>query len=79
GVQQTNTGKHFVNNAKTQMDLRVSLGAVVWQPWVHNGHYEDEEIILAREVSRKRIYFRGVVDTKDEVLYLGEICLRQVL
>ncbi|KAI3860023.1 hypothetical protein MKW92_028805, partial [Papaver armeniacum] len=61
------------------MDMRLSPGAVVWQAWVLNAHYEDEEVVLAREVSRKRIYFRGVVDTKDEVIYLGERCLRQVL
>ncbi|KAI3836142.1 hypothetical protein MKX03_028121, partial [Papaver bracteatum] len=61
------------------MDLRVSPGAVVWKPWVMNAHYEDEEVVLARELSVKRIYFRGVVDTKDEVLYLGERRLRQVL
>ncbi|KAI3884048.1 hypothetical protein MKW92_001989, partial [Papaver armeniacum] len=78
GVKQSDSGKHSVYNAKRQMDLRLSPGAVVWQPWVLNAHYEDEEVVLAREVSRKRIYFRGVVDTKDEVLYLGERCLRQV-
>ncbi|KAI3885562.1 hypothetical protein MKX03_009260, partial [Papaver bracteatum] len=77
-MQQTDVGKHSMNNAKRWMDLRVSLGAVVWLPWVHNAHYEDEEVVLAREVSRKRIYFRGVVDKKYEVFYLGERCLRQV-
>ncbi|RZC77279.1 hypothetical protein C5167_001414 [Papaver somniferum] len=79
GVKQSDSGKHSMSNAKRQMDLRLSPGAVVWRPWVLNAHYRDEEVVLAREVSRKRIYFRGVVDMKDEVLYLGERCLRQVL
>ncbi|KAI3877571.1 hypothetical protein MKX03_014186, partial [Papaver bracteatum] len=66
GVKQSDSGKHFVNNAKRQMDFRGSPGAVVWKPWVMNAHYEDEEVVLARDLSVKRIYFRGVVDTKDE-------------
>ncbi|KAI3840578.1 hypothetical protein MKW92_023640, partial [Papaver armeniacum] len=43
GVQQSDSGRHSVNNVKRQMDHRVSPGAVVWQPWVRNVHYEDEE------------------------------------
>ncbi|KAI3871756.1 hypothetical protein MKX03_011180, partial [Papaver bracteatum] len=78
-VKQSDSGKHYVNNAKRQVDLRLSPGVVIWQPWVMNSHYEDEEVVLSRELSVKIIYFRGVVDTKDEVLYLGERCLRQVL
>ncbi|KAI3869149.1 hypothetical protein MKX03_035392, partial [Papaver bracteatum] len=57
----------------------MSPGAVVWQPWVMNAHYEDEEVVLTRDLSVKRIYFRGVLDTKDEVLYLWERYLRKVL
>ncbi|KAI3972574.1 hypothetical protein MKX01_019232, partial [Papaver californicum] len=71
-------GKYSANNAKRQMDMRVSHVDVVWQPWLNNSHYNNDEVIIARTLSKKIVRFSGVEIKRDAALYLGERCLRQL-
>ncbi|RZC49471.1 hypothetical protein C5167_017897 [Papaver somniferum] len=76
---QVDIHKHYVSDARTQIDMRMG-DAAIWDPWfLDTVHQHNDAFQTTHEMSKRRYLFKDVKDGTRASAYLFERCMRQVL
>ncbi|MCL7050629.1 hypothetical protein MKW94_005664 [Papaver nudicaule] len=74
---QTGVAKHKWKIAREQIDQRATT-TIIWQPWSESVYCAGEHWEHAYELSKRRVVFQDLYETKRASCYLGERFQRQL-